>query len=476
MGEDKDFWVAGMYAGWPLRVTPLRKRPFIRLDNRYYCFDLLNLFDNIYRKIENLILQKKPGSRESWNAIRKETSEKLSLGYLASMLPRAKVFSPVYYGKLGSRIETDGIIIYDDVLLIVEVKSGALDTNSPFLDFDKHQQKLVELIESPATQAKRFREILTANNEIEIFDGNHRNSLFLTKLQVGSFRKIYQCTVSVDNLTHLTARARKLVSLGIQVHTSANWSVSLDDLRVYAELFESPLQFLHFLEQRELAEESELVELNDELDHQGLYLKKNNYSRHAIELMEGKNPSRIFWDSFTQEIDDYFNKLFMEKDVVHAKPNQEMPEKIRGIITCLEEQQKPGRVRVACFLLDGADDYRKTLEDGILRTLQRQAEVKRLNPFFIGGEMCVSCFCLNQNLKLPNKDWREDYVKYRLLESGHDEALVLILQFTKSTNLTDVSFEFVSLGKATIMELERIRLWGERSKNSMTTYYVPTSK
>jgi hypothetical protein len=476
IGEDKEFWSEGMYAGWPLRVTPLRKRPFIKLDNRYYCFDLLNFFDNIYRRIENIIFEKNPESRERWNEVRKETSEKLSLDYLTSMLPHSKVFSPVYYDKLRARKETDGIIIYDDVLIIVEVKSGALDTGSPFLDFDNHQKKLIELIENPATQAKRFREFLIANKEIEIFDGNHRNSLVLAKLRVESFRKIYQCTVSVDNLTHLTARARKLTPLGVHVHTSANWSVSLDDLKVYAELFESPLQFLHFLEQRQLAEESELIELNDELDHLGLYLKKNNYSRHASELMEGKNPSRIYWDSFTQEIDDYFNSLFAVKDAVHIKPNQEMPEKFREIITLLEKQEKAGRVRVASFLLDGANDYRETLEDGILRTLERQSKVKRLNPFFVGGEMSVSCFCLNQKLKLPDKKWRENYIKYRLLNSGHDEALVLILQFNKNNHLTDVSFDFVLLGKATVMELERIRVWGEQMKDSVTTYHIPVSK
>lgn len=476
IGEDKEFWSVGMYAGWPLRVTPLRKRPFIKLDNRYYCFDLLNLFDNIYRRIENIFFEKKPEFRARWNEVRKETSEQISLGYLTSMLPRSKVFSPVYYDKLGVRKEADGIIIYDDILVIVEVKSGALDTGSPFLDFDNHQKKLIELIENPAIQAKRFREFLVANKEIEIFDGNHRNSLVLSKLKAESFRKIYQCTVSVDNLTHLTARARKLAPLGVQVHTSANWSVSLDDLRVYAELFESPLQFLHFLEQRQLAEDSEFVELNDELDHLGLYLQKNNYSRHASELMEGKNPSRIYWDSFTQEIEDYFKRLFTEKETIHTKPNQAMPEKIREIITLLEKQKKPKRVRVASFLLDGDDDYRKTLEDGISRTLERQAEVKRLNPFFIGGEMCVACFCLDEKLKLPNQDWRENYVKYRLLESGHDEALVLILQSTKDRRLIDISFDFISLGRATVMELERIRLWGEQMKSSMTTYHVPASK
>lgn len=476
IGEDTDFWTAGMYAGWPLRVTPLRKRPFIKLDNRYYCFDLLNFFDNIYRKIESLVLEKMPESREEWNVIRKDTSEKLSLGYLTSMLPNATVYSPAYYGKLGSRAETDGLIIYDDILLIVEVKSGALDTGSPLLDFDNHQKKLVELIENPATQAKNFREYLTANKEIEIYDGNRRNSSVLSKLKAESFHKIFQCTISVDNLTHLTSRARKLSPLGIRVHTSANWSISLDDLRVYADIFESPLQFLHFLEQRELAENSKLVELNDELDHLGLYLKMNNYSRYADELMIDKNPSKIIWDTFTQELDDYYNKLFAEENIVHAKPNQEMPEKIREIIYLLEKQEKSGRVRVASFLLDGADDYRRTIENAILRALQRQTEVKRLNPFFIEGEINIACFCIHQGVKLPNKEWRKDYVKNRLLMSGHDDALMLILQFDHYKIMTDVSFDFVTINKVTVIELERIRIWGERMKSSMTTYLVPTSK
>lgn len=475
-GEDKDFWTTEMHAGWPLQVTPLRKRPFIKIHDKFYCFDLNNLFDNIYRKVENLILEKKPEYRESWNIVRKDISEKLAINYVSSLLPRAKVYNPVYYGKKKSRSETDGIIIFDDILIIVEVKSGALDTGSPLVDFDKHQKKLVELIQNPATQAKKFREYLIDNKEIEIYNGNHKDSLLLAKLKVESFRKIYQCTVSIDNLTHLTSRARKLSSLGIQVHTSANWSVSLDDLRVYATIFESPLQFLHFLEQRELAENSKLVELNDELDHLGLYLQKNNYSRYADELMEGKNPSYMVWDTFTQDIDDYFSKFFLEKDTSAIKPNQAIPKKMTEIISFLEKQEKPGRAKVASFLLDGAEDYRNSIESAILRTLQRQREVQRLNPFFIGGEMNFACFCLNINKKLPDKDWRDNYVKYRLLESSHDEALTLVLQFNQKEELTDVDFSFVLLHKATVMELERLRLWGEKMKDSMTTQYIPTSK
>ena len=476
IGGDKDFWAGGMYAGWPLRVTPLRKRPLVKINNIYYCFDMNNFFDNLYRRIETIILQKIPEKKEAWKDIRKDTSENLALNYLASLLRKAEVFGPIYYGKIGFRKETDGIIIFDDVLVIVEVKSGPLDTGSPLLDFDKHQKKLVELIENPATQAKNFREYLTTNKEIKIYDGNSKKSLVQKKLKLDSFRKIYQCTISIENITHLTSRARKLSPLGVQVHTSANWSISLDDLRVYGELFESSLQFLHFLEQRELAEQSELVELNDELDHLGLYLQKNNYARYADELIEGKNSVRVLWDSFTQEIDDYFTNIFLDKGGVHTKPNQEMPIILREIIIILEKQEKPGRARVSSFLLDGASDYRNTIEDAIKQSLQRQKKVNRPNPFFISGEMSVCAFCVQNEIKVPNEDWRKDYARYRLLISGKDDALILVIHFDRKNIIINVDFDFVSIAKILFMELERIRIRGEQMKISMTTYHFPTSK
>lgn len=475
-GEDKDFWSKGDYAGWPLRVTPLRKRPFIKVEGNYYCFSLLNLFDNIYRVIESLILGTIPERREDWNIIRRNVSEQISIDYLSSMLPGAEIYSPVYYGKLGFRAETDGIIIYDDVLIIVEVKSGALDKGSPLLDFEKHQKKMLELIQNPATQAKNFKEHLISNEEIKLFDGNRRKSSVLTKINASVFRKIYQCTISVDSMTHMTARAQKLSPLGIKVVSSANWSISLDDLRVYSDIFQSPFQFLHFLEQRKLAQESELIDFNDELDHLGLYLKMNNYSLYAKELMEDEKHDYIIWDTFTQEIDDYFNKLYAEKDITYDKPNQEMPDKLGEIIFLLEEQRKVGRVRAASFLLDGDEDYRKTLEYGISHTIKRQADVGRLNPFYIGGEMCIACFCIQPKIKLPSQSWREDYVRYRLLNSGHEEALALTLEFNKRMRLVDVEFDFISIGKRTILELERIRSWGERLKNTLSTSHFPVQK
>ncbi|MHC4437016.1 MAG: hypothetical protein ACYS3S_06635, partial [Planctomycetota bacterium] len=55
IGEEKQFFTPGEYSGWPLRVLPITIRPFLRVDDRFYCFDLTNLTDHIYRIMQRLI-------------------------------------------------------------------------------------------------------------------------------------------------------------------------------------------------------------------------------------------------------------------------------------------------------------------------------------------------------------------------------------------------------------------------------------
>jgi hypothetical protein len=122
-GEEKEFFAEGALRGWPLRIWPVFKRPFIRLEGRYYCFDLYNLIDHLYRTMQRIILRLKPDYAESWKKIQQGVSEGLPFTYLERMLPGAKIVKSVYYpGRTDSgRIdwcETDGLLIYDDHLFV----------------------------------------------------------------------------------------------------------------------------------------------------------------------------------------------------------------------------------------------------------------------------------------------------------------------------------------------------------------------
>ena len=88
-GEEEEFFAPGDFRGWPLRVWPTMKRPFIRLGGRVLAFDVFALFDNIYRVLQRTIFHLASDYRETWNARQKALSEELPFRYLESILPGA---------------------------------------------------------------------------------------------------------------------------------------------------------------------------------------------------------------------------------------------------------------------------------------------------------------------------------------------------------------------------------------------------
>ncbi len=129
-GQDVDFFSDGDFRGWPLRIWPVFKRPFLKFNGHYYCFELYSLFDNLYRIIERTICRIKRDYRSTWNNKQQEISEELPFKYFKILLPEAKIVKSVYYrwypsssDKKKQWCEADGIIICDNHLFIVEVKA-----------------------------------------------------------------------------------------------------------------------------------------------------------------------------------------------------------------------------------------------------------------------------------------------------------------------------------------------------------------
>lgn len=72
-GEDTEFFAPGEFAGWPLRVWPIMRRPFIRLNGSTYCFDLFSLFDNIYRVLRRTVVELDPPTRNRGMTVKRQS-------------------------------------------------------------------------------------------------------------------------------------------------------------------------------------------------------------------------------------------------------------------------------------------------------------------------------------------------------------------------------------------------------------------
>lgn len=127
----------------------------------------------------------KVGNRvEDYNDHRGKTVEKLALDLLAGVLPGAIVHRAFDYfvpdpkastpqadpKRFTKRVEADGLILIDDVALIVEVKSVALTAEARGGVARRLRGKLRDIVTDAADQAGRLRERIITDRRIRVGD------------------------------------------------------------------------------------------------------------------------------------------------------------------------------------------------------------------------------------------------------------------------------------------------------------------
>jgi preprotein translocase subunit SecA len=456
-GEDTEFFAPGEFAGWPLRIWPVMRRPFIRLDGSTYCFDIFSLFDNIYRVLRRIVIELEPANKEPWNDGQKAASEELPFTYLTRILPGARAYRPIFYRwKVGNGPaqwhEADGILIYEDHLFVVEVKGGAFTYTSPANDLDAHLASLRTLLQAPARQGSRFVDFLENAPEVSIADAEHNE---IAKLRRSDFRHVTVCTITLDAFTALAARAQHLAPLGIDIGQRPLWPLSLDDLRVYAELFDNPLIFLHFVEQRVRAGRSDKVDLNDEMDHFGMYITENNYTQYAEELSE--NADKMHFDGYTTPVNEYFSAVLVGD--APPKPRQKMPRRIAEIVDLLGTSNEPHRAELSSFILDGAGDWRDTLVSSIENTLKENKELKRSRPLSSYGGMEMTQFVWSPDAP-RNAEGAIEHTRVVMLADNKADRRLVELEYDKDGKLFGAHLRHVTLAEMPEAEIERLRAKG----------------
>jgi len=458
-GQEKDFFKEGEYKGWPLRIWPIFKRPFIKLKGHYYCFELFSLFDNFYRTIQQTIVQRRPEYRQIWNDKQKEISEKIPLQLLQKILPGARVLNSIYYywhtspGKNKDWCEADALLMYEDHLFIIEIKAGAFTYTSPATDFPAYIESVRNLVLKPADQGNRFLEYLQNDKEVLLYDCQHKEIGKISR----DFNSITICAVTLDPFTELAAQIQHLKPIGIDVGKQPVWAISIDDLRVYADIFDNPLIFLHFVEERMRAFKSELIQTEDELDHLGLYLKHNIYTQYVKEL----NPDgKMIWHGYRSDIDGYFSDKMHDPNI-KCQLKQDMPSRLKEIVNFLSVNNKPNRRKVSSMLLDTAGDWRENITSGIDDVLKQQALLGRAKPLSTYGGIKITLFCWQHGLLERDIGLALDHARASMLITNDKERMLLELTFDKTNNVSDVNATFINQDNIPTTDIDRLKTLAE---------------
>lgn len=296
-------------------------------------------------------------------------------------------------------------------------------------------------------------EYLNSADEVSLYQLDaDRNHVKVARLSKASFRHITSCGVTLDNFTHLAAQAHGLKALGVNFKGVPFWSLAIDDLMIYVDLFNSPIRFAHYLEQRQIAIRTPRFELSDEVDHLGMYLKHNHYAGKVDEFPDGTP----VWYGYSADIDSYYYNLLTEPGVA-VRPTQKLPDFIERIIATLDQSDQPGRCRVGRFLLDYGDEGRNDVASSILTGISTQLQCGRLRPLLIGGgdvaDMTVCC-------STPGLTWELDqalgHARKSMIVSGKPEHLILLVGVDAVNQMTSVDWRFVSKSELSARDLQEL--------------------
>lgn len=434
IGECRDFIDGENFSGWIIRDLPVQKKPFIKINGVSYCFDYYNLFDNIYRIIQKDMKRHDSKYTTQWKDIQQRASETLVEEQFKRLLPGCQSYVGNYYpigNSLKKMDENDIIILYDDTLIIAEVKAGSFTYTPAITDYKAHKSSFDSLIGKADYQCERTLNYINKGDEITFYDDKKNKKITFNREK---YKNVFTFCVTVDNFNAFEAKIEKMNFLQVNSGTIA---ISVDDLEVYTAYFDSPLYFLHYLKQRKAATVSKTLLLSDELDHLGMYIVHNNYEMYAGEF-EDCNSFAAY--GYREELDAYFASLHC-KEVESAKPVQEVPNEIRKIISVVEEKKLYGRVSFVNFLLDYAPETRNQLVETIHYLLKRQREIGRMFPAFSNGDVMHGCFVKQNGIKEYGEEDRLNYMYANMMKVGQNESWYILLQYDESDELQDVTFK-----------------------------------
>lgn len=460
INEISSFWNDKEFSGWPFIDLPVVRKPFIKINGTSYAFLYYTLFDNIYRNIQKAIMQHKAQYLETWKERQTNASEQMVANLFEKILPGADVHLGNYYpvnNSLKQMNENDIIITYNGFLFIIEVKAGSFPTTPPIIDFNAHATAYKKLAGEADSQCSRTLQYISSHPNAQFYNREKTPTFQLPTLE--SFNDVFTFSVTVDNFNEFAAKAEKLNILKLKEKTIV---ISIDDLLVYANYFDSPITFLHFLKQRKSAIDVKQYHMSDELDHLGLYIDRNCYALNPSQYGDVKT---VFMNGFRQELDMYFSMLYCNPSMA-VKPVQDIPKELLDIIRFIEKRITPEGIAFANFLLDLCTETKKDLASQIQYALKRQRELMYTTPMVAFGDMKYCCFVSIPGIDNCTNQQCFDYTFAAASRNKDVPVMCILLEYDNRNTLVSAQGKLCCFSDVPSGDIERIvNLGCEKAKH-----------
>jgi hypothetical protein len=348
-GDNEAFASFEKSPGWPTNDSLIYRRPLISHDGRYYCFASQILYRNLISLLEAFIREKDTAYFDNtYQKVRGRFLVRKALEYLETLLPEANIYEELYYPTIINgqveRAETDGIVLFDTNIFIIEGKAGSFTTPARRGALSRLKRNVTELVDEAYKQALRTKLFISETEKPRFEYENGSEALVIENKQI--FKNIYFINVTLENLGHLSAHLNSLKNLNLIKGKEWPWSVFLNDLRIISEISETPSEFLVYLQRRLRANDYPQFHTGDELDFFMFYLYEGLY----FEDDRLKNLDVFSPHAYTADLDRYYDHK-AGRVSSGEKPRLKVPEDYKTFIRNIEATGKQGFSEVTTALL-----------------------------------------------------------------------------------------------------------------------------
>lgn len=430
-GDNYSFATLKQYPGWPTNDSIVYGRPLIENNEKFYCFSPQVLFRNTVNILEGWIQDKDDSYYQStYQKKRAEYLENKALEYLKNILPGAEVFGNLFYSitenGVKKRPETDGLILFDENLFIIEAKAGKFSKSAKRGDLKRMKENVTKLIDSAYKQALRTKQYIDDAPE-PVFKHEDGSIAVIIK-DKDKYKNIYLFNITLQNLAPLSTRLNSLRSLNLVVGKEWPWSVFINDLRVISELIEFPSEFLHFLQRRIKVNDYPQFYTTDELDFLMVYFREGLYFEDGILL----NLDRYIPSAYTEDLDKYYDCI-AGRVSSGKKPRLRISVEYKNLITEIESTDKYRFTKVTTILL-GFDS--KT-QRAVLNNLKKIKEISKrdnrdddFTMYFTESKMGLM-FLVSKNRKPESWDRLNRHCRLKMYQMRFEEWILITVYVDK---------------------------------------------
>lgn len=366
--------------GWPTNDSIINEKPIIAHEGVYYCFDPNILVRNMREILESWIREKDKSYFEGhYQKKRSLFLENKALDYFRAIFPEAEIYNKLFYHLVqdgeNKRPETDGIIIYDNNIFIIEAKSGSFSLSARRGGLKAIERDMDKLIDDAYCQAMRTKKYIDETDE-PCFEYENGSEALIIKNK-HKFKNIFLINITLVSLDYFSTRLSSLKTFDLIQGKEWPWSVFINDLRIISELIEFPSEFILYLKQRVNMDEYSSFRAFDELDVFMYYLN------HNLEFKGHELPNTVIYpQGYTEPLDRYYDYI-AGRVSTGKKPELNISIEYKELLIEIEKTKKFGRTEVATQLLNLNSEIQEIILLNIEKIRKELELNKNHNYYFI---------------------------------------------------------------------------------------------